>query len=164
MGRADQRNLYSDLRLRTFISAGPCHSKPRATRSSPKTEAGKRTVALPPHVLPVLRDHMRRHVAVGSSSLLFPAERDPSVPLPASTLRGHYEKAATAAGLPDLHFHGLRHTGATLAAVAGGTLAELKCSAISGGTFMVTTGRSSASMVNLPPFRPSMWHSVITPR
>ena len=29
------------------------------------------------------------------------------------------------AGRPDLHFHDLRHTGATLAAAAGATIAEL---------------------------------------
>ena len=37
-----------------------------------------------------------------------------------------YYPARQAAGRPDLRFHDLRHTGATLAAATGATLAELK--------------------------------------
>ena len=36
-----------------------------------------------------------------------------------------YRRARKAAGRPDLRWHDLRHTGATLAAQAGATLAEL---------------------------------------
>jgi integrase len=42
-----------------------------------------------------------------------------------STLSRHYYKAREKAKRPDLRFYDLRHTGATLAAQAGGTLAEL---------------------------------------
>jgi integrase len=38
----------------------------------------------------------------------------------------HWNKARKAADRPDLRFHDLRHTGATLAAQAGATTAELQ--------------------------------------
>ena len=43
---------------------------------------------------------------------------------PSSLYRVYY-RAREAAGRPDLRFHDLRHTGATLAAATGATLAEL---------------------------------------
>ena len=42
-----------------------------------------------------------------------------------SSLRTHWEKARRAAGRKDLPWHGLRHTGNTLAGQAGATDAEL---------------------------------------
>jgi integrase len=42
-----------------------------------------------------------------------------------STLYRHFYRARAKAKRPDLRFHDLRHTGAVLAAQAGGTLAEL---------------------------------------
>ena len=42
-----------------------------------------------------------------------------------STLYRVFYPAREAAGRPDLRFHDLRHTGATLAAATGATLAEL---------------------------------------
>ena len=42
-----------------------------------------------------------------------------------STFRRTWTKAATAVGLPDLHFHDLRHTGNTMAASQGASLREL---------------------------------------
>lgn len=42
-----------------------------------------------------------------------------------STLYRHFYKARAAAERPDLPWHDLRHTGATLAAQTGATLAEL---------------------------------------
>ena len=39
--------------------------------------------------------------------------------------QGHLSAACTAAGIPDAHFHDLRHTGGTLAATTGATPKEL---------------------------------------
>jgi integrase len=91
----------------------------------PKSAAGVRTVAIPPHVLPILQEHLG---GIGSSrtALLFPSERDPQSHLALSTLARHFDKAREAAGRPDLRWHDLRHTGAVLAAQAGATLAELQ--------------------------------------
>jgi integrase len=40
---------------------------------SPKSEAGRRTVAIPPHLLPVVKQHLSDHAARGKDGLLFPA-------------------------------------------------------------------------------------------
>ncbi|KAB8182720.1 tyrosine-type recombinase/integrase [Microbispora catharanthi] len=41
-----------------------------------------------------------------------------------SSFRGTWSKVRTAVGLPDLHFHDLRHVGNTLAAADGASLKE----------------------------------------
>lgn len=90
----------------------------------PKSEAGIRDVALPPHLLPSLKKHLRDHVSSGKDALLFPAADGVSTLHP-STLHTWFDKARIEAGRPDLRFHDLRHTGAVLAASTGATLAEL---------------------------------------
>ena len=90
---------------------------------SPKSEAGSRTVAIPPHLLGDLEDHLKRHVGAAQTSLLFPAASGGHM-APSALYRVWYP-ARKAAGRDDLRFHDLRHTGATLAAQAGATLADL---------------------------------------
>jgi integrase len=46
-------------------------------------------------------------------------------PLRRSNFQHHWVKATTAAGIPGLHFHDLRHTGNTWAAETGATLRDL---------------------------------------
>ncbi|WP_229118173.1 tyrosine-type recombinase/integrase [Enemella evansiae] len=109
--------------------------------TSPKSAAGLRRVAIPPHLLPVIRDHLAEHVADAPDALLFTA-RDGGH-LSQSTLNGKparrrvikgrivnegatgFHKAKAAAGRPDLTLHDLRHSGAVLAALTGATLKEL---------------------------------------
>lgn len=90
---------------------------------TPKSEAGIRDVAIPPHLVPLVRAHINEHAQWGRDGLLFPSSD--GTPMPSSSLAWHWEKARTAAGRPDLRFHDLRHTGAVLAAATGATLAEL---------------------------------------
>lgn len=90
---------------------------------TPKTDAGIRDVAIPPHLLPAIRDHLLKHAAPGKDGLLFPAKNGGHL-APSSLYRVFY-RARLAAGRPDLRFHDLRHTGAVLAAQTGATLAEL---------------------------------------
>ena len=90
---------------------------------TPKSDAGTRTVAIPPHLIPVLRDHMAKNITGGKNGLLFPASHGGT--LAVSTLQKSFYPARKMAGRPDLHWHDLRHTGATLAAQTGATLAEL---------------------------------------
>jgi len=87
----------------------------------PKAESA-RTVAIPPHIAGKLQTHLDLYVGKGAESLLFPAERGGH--MMHTTLANMFRKARIAAGRPDLHFHDLRHTGATLAARAGATLTE----------------------------------------
>jgi integrase len=89
----------------------------------PKSDAGRRTVAIPPHLLPVLTGHLENHVGEGADSLLFPARHGGNM-APASLYKVWYP-ARKAAGRDDLRFHDLRHTGATLFAATGATLADV---------------------------------------
>lgn len=98
------------------------HGKPAVT--TPKSRAGQRDVAVPPHLLPVVRAHLLA-AGCGGDGLLFPASRDPGLHMAPATLYRVWKPAREAAGRPDLRFHDLRHTGAVLAAATGATLAEL---------------------------------------
>lgn len=90
---------------------------------SPKSGAGVRDVAIPPHLLPMLEQHLNRHVEPRRDALLFPASDGRN--MSPNSLYWHFTPARAAAGRPDLRFHDLRHTGAVLAASTGATLAEL---------------------------------------
>lgn len=110
---------------------GVLHIRRGATRAAgavviggPKSDAGVRDVAIPPHLIPVLRAHLAETITGGREGLLFPAVDGVSTLAPSTLYRVFY-KARDAAGRPDLRFHDLRHTGATLAAQTGATLAEL---------------------------------------
>lgn len=89
----------------------------------PKTAAGVRDVAVPPHIRPILKAHLRDHVGRESNALLFPG--DGGGHLRADQYRTHWEKARAAIGKPKLRVHDLRHVGAVLAAQSGATTAEL---------------------------------------
>jgi integrase len=86
----------------------------------PKSDAGIRDVAIPPHLVPLIKAHLREHAGI---ELLFPSPQ--GVQMTTSTLYASWWPARRKAGRPDLRFHDLRHTGAVLAASTGATLAEL---------------------------------------
>ncbi|WP_255183270.1 MULTISPECIES: site-specific integrase [unclassified Rhodococcus (in: high G+C Gram-positive bacteria)] len=89
----------------------------------PKSEAGTRDVAIPPHLVPAIESHLKDHVGPGKDALLFPAVNGGH--LQPSTLYRRYYAARAKAGRDDLRFHDLRHSGAVLAAATGASLAEL---------------------------------------
>jgi integrase len=86
----------------------------------PKTDAGKRTITVPPHVLPILAAHMDDwagpdRVFVG---------RD-GKPMRGDAVRQAFARARRKVDMPGFRFHDLRHTGQTLAASAGATTKDL---------------------------------------
>jgi integrase len=91
--------------------------------TTPKSDAGVRDVAIPPHLLAAVDNHLIKFVAEEPDSLLFPAQHGGHM-APATLYRQFY-KAREAAGRKDLRWHDLRHSGAVLAAATGATLAEL---------------------------------------
>jgi integrase len=91
--------------------------------TTPKSDAGIRDVAIPPHLLPVIKDHLARFVGPERDALLFPAQHGGH--LAPATLYRRFYTARDAAKRPDLRWHDLRHSGAVLAAATGATLAEL---------------------------------------
>ena len=90
----------------------------------PRSDDGIRVVAVPPHLVPEVAEHLRQHAGMGRDWLLFPAVGSVSL-LTHDMLKRPFDRARQAAGRPDLRFHDLRHTGAVLAAQTGATLAEL---------------------------------------
>lgn len=79
---------------------------------------------LPPHVLPDLADHLATYVESTPDALVFVGPK--GGPLRGANFGAKVWRPATrAAGLAGVHFHDLRGTAATLAAVSGATTAEL---------------------------------------
>ena len=113
---ADDGTVVHVRRAVSFIRSAPVIGTPKST-------AGVRDVAVPPHIVPVVVAHLDEHVRRGRDSLLFPSE-DGGV-LDEWTLRYHYKRAAESVGRPDLRLHDLRHQGAVMAARAGATTKEL---------------------------------------
>lgn len=108
----------------------------------PKTAAGARTVAMPSLVVAALREHLAASVVRGRDGLIFPGG-DGKLLAP-TALYGRtarvefrdgreYPKAAygfhgarEAIGRPDLHWHDLRRTAATLGAQSGASVREMQ--------------------------------------
>ena len=93
--------------------------------TTPKSDAGIRDVSIPPHLVPLIADHLKTHAQSGRDALLFPSVGDPTRHLAPSALYRMFYAARAAAGRDDLRVHDLRHSGAVLAAATGATLAEL---------------------------------------
>jgi len=108
----------------------------------PKTDAGMRTVHMPPTVVTAMRQHLGSDISGGRDGLIFPGVG--GQPLASATLYGKPERRVQRAdgtevtyaghgfyaarqtiGKPTLRWHDLRHTGLTLAAATGATTAEL---------------------------------------
>ena len=108
----------------------------------PKTAAGKRSVTMPASVAAALAQHLKEYPVTSREGLIFPG-RDGKL-LAHTSLYGRtartekrgrrtYTKGAygffaarEAIGRPDLHWHDLRRTAATLGAQAGATVREMQ--------------------------------------
>ncbi len=89
----------------------------------PKTEAGRRTMAIPETVLPDLERHLDTYVGSGPDAPLLVGEMGRA--LLAKSLQKEWVKARDAIGRPELRLHDLRRSGLTWSAATGATLAEL---------------------------------------
>lgn len=87
----------------------------------PKSEAGRRTVTVPPHVAALLVDHLK--TLPSRDSLLF--TNVTGAQIRPTSFRKVFDRAAVSAGRPDVSPHMLRHFGAVQAALVGATLREL---------------------------------------
>ena len=76
-----------------------------------KTNAGKRTITLPPHTLELLKNREK----TSYSQWIFPNPVRPEAPMTPSTPYHQMKRLLKQAGLPYIRFHDLRHTFATLA-------------------------------------------------
>jgi integrase len=100
------------------VTGRPLHFGP------PKTDAGVRTLPIPAIVLPDLKEHLERFAQNGDEGLVLIGEK--GALLRRANFRRNWLRAREKAGLKGVRFHDRRHTGNTLAAIAGATLPELK--------------------------------------
>jgi len=89
----------------------------------PKTAAGTRTLNVPPNIIPTLSYHLDHFVGPAPDAWLFSTET--GGPLLPRTLDQVWGRARKAAGIADLHFHDLWHSGLTWAAATGASVPEL---------------------------------------
>ncbi|MFE5408769.1 tyrosine-type recombinase/integrase [Microbacterium sp. NPDC056569] len=91
----------------------------------PKTAKSRRTVHLPAFVVDTLRAHIDAHVSASPDALLFtmPDGHSPVTTFRTSAL---LKKARAVIDRPDLTWHDLRHTGATLAYRTGASVPEVQ--------------------------------------
>jgi len=84
-----------------------------------KTSAATRVVTLPQATVGILREHLKKNMSVGTAStLVFPSKE--GTPINPSNLRMRYfKKVLEKAELPDIPFHALRGSHATLLAENG---------------------------------------------
>lgn len=95
----------------------------RLQPDTPKSRAGRRTVAVPADLIPELRWHLERYAEPGSQGLVFVGPK--GAPLRRNNFLRIWVRACTAADAPGVHLHDLRHIGGTMAATTGATLKEL---------------------------------------
>ncbi|PNL17876.1 tyrosine-type recombinase/integrase [Micrococcus sp. FDAARGOS_333] len=90
----------------------------------PKTAAGRRTVALPRRIADALAEHLDAYTDEAADALVFTTTHGLAL---TNTRRCRILAEPRARiGRPDVTWHHMRHTGATLAAQAGATQAELQ--------------------------------------
>jgi integrase len=93
------------------------HQAQRGKRAKTKTRAGRRTADIGPGVLKLLREQQLVR-APNAEGLLFPTRT--GAPFDGNNFMYRvFKPAARAAGIPELTFHDLRHTGASLMIAAG---------------------------------------------
>lgn len=128
--RGDIQTTHTTAEDGTAVATGVIHVRRsvqhiegEAVIDTPKTAAGAREVHIPPALIPDIEDHLKNYTQPGRTGLLFPSGT--GNPLHHRTFGNWWNKARIAAGRPNLRFHDLRHTGATMAAQSGATLKEL---------------------------------------
>lgn len=111
--------LHGTMRVdRQLVELRGCRLEP----DTPKSMAGVRTIHLPPHLIPELEHHLATFVPA-DCDFVFPNSK--GEPIKRSSFRSVWVRARSKAGLPQLRFHDLRHTGNTLAAATGASTREL---------------------------------------
>jgi len=119
-----QRRNVDRLHRRISVArAWTLQTDGQAVLDLPKTEAGSRTLDVPPNAIPALNSHLDQFVGAAPDSWLVPGHGD--TPVSPRTIDRIWDKARRAAGRPDVRFHDLCHSGLTWAATTGAGTAEL---------------------------------------
>lgn len=89
----------------------------------PKTDAGRRTLAIPASLIPEIEAHLHAYAQEGDDGYVLTGQT--GVPLGPHVLHAAWDKARKEVGVEHLHFHDLRHLAGTLAASTGAGTKEL---------------------------------------
>ena len=121
--------LFALARRHVDLNAGTLKVERALTRSRSvhgltKTAGSVRLVSLPGFVVDVLAEHMEQHTGQAPDALLF--STSDGNPIDSANLTRMFNRARKAVGRPELHWHDLRHTGATLAYRAGATVKDVQ--------------------------------------
>ncbi|MCC5580041.1 site-specific integrase [Microtetraspora sp. AC03309] len=87
---------------------------------------GKRTISIPSAIVPALFEHLAEFVDEAEDAFVFLGKRGAFLRGGNFRREAKWANALKEMGITGLHFHDLRHTGNTLAAQSGGSLADLK--------------------------------------
>jgi integrase len=90
-----------------------------------KSRAARRTVGIPEAIIPALREHLAVFAGPAPSALVFPGAKGGPLRRNNFNRMTGWKYAAEAAGVGDVHFHDLRHTGNTFAAASGVGIKDL---------------------------------------
>ncbi len=89
----------------------------------PKSDAGRRTVALPAEALASLAAHLAQYTGPEPGAWVFTGDK--GGPLREGVWQHEWARARSRLGLGHLHFHDLRHGAATMAASTGAGVKEI---------------------------------------
>jgi integrase len=90
-----------------------------------KSKAGRRTVSIPSVIVAILVEHLAAYVDEAEDSFVFLGKHGAFLRGSNFRRESKWADALKRMGVQRLHFHDLRHTGNTLAAQSGATLADL---------------------------------------
>jgi integrase len=117
--RADLDPLHGTVRVARSVSELADGS---ISVGEPKTAAGRRTVAVPRHLLPTLEAHLATYVGADPDAPIFAGANGGW--LRPRTIERHWVRARTAVGV-NYRLHDLRHLAATLTAATGASTKEI---------------------------------------
>jgi integrase len=117
--RRDVDLLHGTVRIERTAN----HAPGGVVIGPPKSDAGIRTIVFPSNILDDLTSHLDQHVGTDPWSPLLAGSQGGR--LRPSVLQAAWVDARASIGRPELHFHDLRHAGATWLAVSGATTREL---------------------------------------
>jgi integrase len=89
----------------------------------PKSDAGRRTVAIPTELVRILDEHLSTYVKPEPNAIVFTGDK--GAPITTQHWSKKFREAANGVGATELHFHDLRHLAGTLAAATGASTREL---------------------------------------
>lgn len=118
----DLENLQ--LHVRHSVNRGP-DDRGKYRLCEPKTKSSKRVVPIPRPLAPLIEDHISRFCTDRKpDTMLFHSTMLDEWLLPPTTIERTFRKAREQIGRPDITFHSLRATHATMLVLEGGTMRE----------------------------------------